>query len=193
VEGEPLISRNAIFLPTDAWEIDAKPTTGASDELIITEPPSFEKEAFNNLPAFRSLLNEYNIKVVDVWKLGVFSDQAGPIEIWALPTEDHADLRFLLNVTAARAKQAKKDCTRIEGHSASGWWRAHFVLKKLFNHQVGPRYAVTTHKSQGGQWDSVFVDVPDMQYLRKNKPAEYPNLLYTAVTRASRNLHILEN
>jgi exodeoxyribonuclease-5 len=55
--------------------------------------------------------------------------------------------------------------------------------------QVKFGYAVTCHKSQGGQWPVVFIDqgyfVPDMW----NK--EYMRWLYTAVTRASEKLYLV--
>jgi exodeoxyribonuclease-5 len=49
--------------------------------------------------------------------------------------------------------------------------------------QVKFAYALTCHKSQGGQWDAVFVDqgyMPDENY-----DVEYLRWLYTAVTRAT--------
>ncbi len=55
--------------------------------------------------------------------------------------------------------------------------------------QVKFSYAVTCHKSQGGQWKSVFVDpgyfVPDMLNH------EYLKWLYTAVTRATEKLYLV--
>lgn len=55
--------------------------------------------------------------------------------------------------------------------------------------QIKFAYAITCHKSQGGQWDNVFVDLGyfkedmlDMSYLR---------WLYTAFTRASKKLFLI--
>lgn len=60
---------------------------------------------------------------------------------------------------------------------------------KYFNAlQVKFSYAVTCHKSQGGQWDTVFVEQP---YLPNGIDREYLRWLYTAVTRAKEKLYLI--
>ncbi len=55
--------------------------------------------------------------------------------------------------------------------------------------QVKYAYAVTCHKAQGGQWKSVFVD---QGYVTEEMiDREYLRWLYTAVTRASEKLYLL--
>lgn len=55
--------------------------------------------------------------------------------------------------------------------------------------QVKYAYAVTCHKAQGGQWRSVFVD---QGYVTEEMiDREYVRWLYTAVTRASEKLYLL--
>ncbi|MFT6996303.1 MAG: exodeoxyribonuclease-5 [Cryomorphaceae bacterium] len=55
--------------------------------------------------------------------------------------------------------------------------------------QVKFAYAVTCHKSQGGQWPAVFVD---QGYLTEEMlDTEYLRWLYTAITRASEKLYML--
>lgn len=54
--------------------------------------------------------------------------------------------------------------------------------------QVKFSYAMTCHKSQGGQWNTVFVEQP---YLRDGVTKEYLRWLYTACTRASEKLYLL--
>ncbi|MCB0791361.1 MAG: AAA family ATPase [Flavobacteriales bacterium] len=55
--------------------------------------------------------------------------------------------------------------------------------------QVKYAYAVTCHKAQGGQWRSVFVD---QGYVTEDMiDREYMRWLYTAITRASENLFLL--
>ncbi|MCH2214129.1 MAG: AAA family ATPase [Flavobacteriales bacterium] len=55
--------------------------------------------------------------------------------------------------------------------------------------QIKFSYAVTCHKSQGGQWPAVFVD---QGYLTEEMiDTEYMRWLYTAVTRASQRLYLL--
>ncbi|PXX22663.1 ATP-dependent RecD-like DNA helicase [Arenibacter sp. ARW7G5Y1] len=60
---------------------------------------------------------------------------------------------------------------------------------KFFNAlQVKFSYAITCHKSQGGQWDTVFVEQP---YLPNGIDKEYLRWLYTAVTRAKHKLYLI--
>lgn len=60
---------------------------------------------------------------------------------------------------------------------------------KYFNGlQVKFSYAITCHKSQGGQWDTVFVEQP---YLPNGMDKEYLRWLYTAVTRAKNKLYLI--
>lgn len=55
--------------------------------------------------------------------------------------------------------------------------------------QVKFAYAVTCHKSQGGQWDHVFIDVG---YIPEDSsPEEYNRWLYTAITRAKVQLFLV--
>lgn len=55
--------------------------------------------------------------------------------------------------------------------------------------QVKYAYAVTCHKAQGGQWRSVFVD---QGYVTEDMiDKEYVRWLYTAITRASEKLYLL--
>jgi ATP-dependent exoDNAse (exonuclease V) alpha subunit len=60
---------------------------------------------------------------------------------------------------------------------------------KFFNAlQIKFSYAMTCHKSQGGQWHTVFIEQP---YLPNGVDKEYLRWLYTAVTRASDKLYLI--
>jgi len=54
--------------------------------------------------------------------------------------------------------------------------------------QVKFSYAMTCHKSQGGQWNTVFVEQP---YLPNGIDKEYLRWLYTAITRAKDKLYLI--
>lgn len=54
--------------------------------------------------------------------------------------------------------------------------------------QVKFSYAITCHKSQGGQWNTVFVEQP---YLPNGIDNDYLRWLYTAVTRAREKLYLI--
>lgn len=54
--------------------------------------------------------------------------------------------------------------------------------------QVKFSYAITCHKSQGGQWSTIFVEQP---YLPNGMDKDYLRWLYTAVTRAKETLYLI--
>lgn len=54
--------------------------------------------------------------------------------------------------------------------------------------QVKFSYALTCHKTQGGQWDNVFVEQP---YMPEGEDISYLRWLYTAVTRAQKKLILI--
>ena len=60
---------------------------------------------------------------------------------------------------------------------------------KYFNAlQVKFSYAMTCHKSQGGQWKTIFIEQP---YLPEGVNTAYLRWLYTAVTRAQEKLYLI--
>ena len=70
--------------------------------------------------------------------------------------------------------------SRIEKVKVNPWFNAL---------QVKFAYALTCHKTQGGQWETVFVD---QGYLNdKMLNVEYLRWLYTAVTRATKKLYLV--
>ena len=54
--------------------------------------------------------------------------------------------------------------------------------------QVKFSYAITCHKSQGGQWNTVFIEQP---YLPEGINKDYIRWLYTAITRAKDKLYLI--
>ncbi len=60
---------------------------------------------------------------------------------------------------------------------------------KYFNAlQIKFSYAITCHKSQGGQWKTVFIEQP---YLPEGQNLSYFRWLYTAITRAEEKLYLI--
>ncbi|MDR0558806.1 MAG: AAA family ATPase [Prevotellaceae bacterium] len=55
--------------------------------------------------------------------------------------------------------------------------------------QIKFAYAITCHKSQGGQWDCVFLDCP--YFPNDNLTFEDLRWFYTAITRASKKLYLM--
>ena len=86
------------------------------------------------------------------------------------------------------------------------------MTKKIFESpyynalQVRFAYAVTCHKAQGGQWKRVFLDLPlhapqlideaasatTVENAHPMQQSEYLRWLYTAVTRATETLYVLQ-
>lgn len=52
-------------------------------------------------------------------------------------------------------------------------------------------YAITCHKSQGGEWDKVFLDIP--RYKSRHSTSDTYRWLYTAMTRASDTLYVVDD
>jgi exodeoxyribonuclease-5 len=75
-------------------------------------------------------------------------------------------------------------------HINSKWKRYQKVKEnKYFNAlQVKFSYALTAHKSQGGQWNNIFVEQP---YQLDLKDKEQMRWLYTAFTRAKKKLYLI--
>lgn len=52
-------------------------------------------------------------------------------------------------------------------------------------------YVVTCHKAQGGEWNDVYLDISKL--LSRTPPRQNYQWLYTAITRAKENLHIVND
>ena len=55
--------------------------------------------------------------------------------------------------------------------------------------QIKFAYAVTCHKSQGGQWERVFID--QGMFNRQEPTIDYLRWLYTALTRATDKVYLV--
>jgi len=70
-------------------------------------------------------------------------------------------------------------------------YKRHLAVKKnkYFNAlQVKFAYSFTCHKSQGGQWESIFVEMP---FLTNGYDIDFLRWFYTAVTRAKNKLYLI--
>ncbi|MFO7977452.1 MAG: AAA family ATPase [Bacteroidales bacterium] len=110
---------------------------------------------------------------LDTWIILDTLDAAGP----ALSTEQQ---KQLYEAVAADYADIPNKRTRMEQIRKDRYFNAL---------QVKFAYALTCHKSQGGQWENVFVE---MGYLRENHPdTEYLRWLYTAITRATHQVFLM--
>ena len=70
-------------------------------------------------------------------------------------------------------------------------YKRHLAIKNnsFFNAlQVKFAYSFTCHKSQGGQWSSIFLEFP---YLPNGMDKDFFRWLYTAITRSKNKLHLI--
>ena len=123
---------------------------------------------------------EVKVRMVDYPKMGTFETvlmlDTITIEAPSLPYEDSNRLY----------QEVLKD---YENETSK--YRKFLKVKNntFFNAlQVKFSYAMTCHKSQGGQWNTVFVEQP---YLPNGINKEYLRWLYTAVTRAKEKLYLI--
>jgi len=104
---------------------------------------------------------------------------------------------LLDTITAETPSLAYEDSNRLyqevqkDFHDETSNYKKFLKIKqnKHFNAlQVKFSYAITCHKSQGGQWNTVFVEQP---YLPNGIDTDYLRWLYTAITRAKEKLYLI--
>ncbi len=113
-------------------------------------------------------------------------------------TQKPFDTVVLLDtVTAESPSLTYEDSNRLYQEVAKDYvhekakYKQYLAIKnnKYFNAlQVKFAYSMTCHKSQGGQWDTVFIEKP---YLPDGQSVPYLRWLYTAITRAKNKLYLI--
>ncbi len=115
------------------------------------------------------------------------------------PEHDEIEAKVLLETLYSDTPALGKEQNRMLYDSVSQDY-AHIVNKRLRNEEIRKdpylnalqikfAYALTCHKSQGGQWNAVFVD---QGYLtEENINEDFIRWLYTAITRASDELFLV--
>lgn len=98
------------------------------------------------------------------------------ITLFVLTESGKFDLENKLQELASDAKNGRREL-----------WRKFWRLKEAF-HQIRSSYAITSHRSQGSTYDTVFVDRRDI--LANINASEAFRSLYVAVTRAKHEVHI---
>lgn len=95
----------------------------------------------------------------------------------SLPSEQNKNLFYKIYEDYADLKPKKKGFDMVKNNS-------------YFNAlQVKFAYAVTCHKAQGGQWKNAFIDQGYVD--EKNIDIEYLRWLYTALTRSSEKVYLI--
>jgi exodeoxyribonuclease V len=114
---------------------------------------------------------------------------------------DEPEISTLLNLSVVNSEQPnmtfedQKKLARMIledlGPEAVKWEQAAYLRKNPFYNalQVKFCYAITCHKSQGGQWPCVFIDKGFITDEMINE--EYYRWLYTAITRATEKVYLV--
>ncbi len=146
-----------------------------------------------------------NGDLIEIMRLGAQEEMHGfrfanaTIRLMDYPKEDSLDVKLLLNVLHVEApalpetdfEQLYNSVCMSYAHIPTPSEPAKKIAEDpyLNSLQVKFGYAITCHKAQGGQWSAVFVD---QGYLTEEMLGiEYIRWLYTAITRASEKLYLV--
>lgn len=99
---------------------------------------------------------------------------------------NHGDFIVVAGSSKALWKRLLKKCW-VDCKKRVKKWSEHEKMEGRFA-DVSYTYALTTHKAQGSEWDTVIINVADMELNSKKEEREA--LLYTAITRAKKTLII---
>lgn len=175
------------------------------DEIASTDKLMVVKNNYYWLPKESSAGFIANGDMIEIMRLGSVEQAHGfrfanaTIRLMDYPTEDSLDVKLLLNCLNVQApslpdadyEQLYQSVSLSYAHLSPPSEQAKKVAEDPYLHalQVKFGYAITCHKAQGGQWPAVFVDqgylTPEMLGI------EYVRWLYTAITRASVKLYLL--
>jgi exodeoxyribonuclease-5 len=117
-------------------------------------------------------LIDYNAEIEALLLLDVLHEETP-----ALSTEKNKEMFFTVLEDYSELKPKRKQYEQVRNNA-------------YFNAiQVKYAYAVTCHKSQGGQWKTVFIDQGYIPPERVDR--EYLRWLYTALTRATEKVYLI--
>jgi len=177
--------------------LDGEITTG--DYLMVV------KNNYFWLPLESSTGFIANGDIVEVTRIRMFEELYGfrfadiTIRFLDYPDEKELDVKILLDtLTSESAALTQPENNRLfntvmEDFADIPSRRGRVEKVKASPHfnalQVKFAYALTCHKTQGGQWDTIFID---QGYLNENMlNVEYLRWLYTAVTRATKRMFLV--
>jgi exodeoxyribonuclease-5 len=146
-----------------------------------------------------------NGDIIEIRKIKHFEDMYGftfadaVVRMTDYPDESGLEVKLLLDtirsesasLSVDRNQQLFEEISKDYDDITSRKGRAEKVKNNpYFNAlQVKFAYALTCHKTQGGQWDTIFIDQP---YLPENKiDRPFLRWLYTAITRATKTVYLV--
>lgn len=175
------------------------------DEIASTDKLMVVKNNYYWLPKSSSAGFVANGDMIEIMRLGSLEEAHGfrfanaTIRLMDYPTEDSLDVKLLLNTLHVESaslpdtdyEQLYNSVCTGYAHITTASEQAKKIAEDPYLHalQVKFGYAITCHKAQGGQWPAVFVD---QGYLTAEMlGVEYVRWLYTAITRASEKLYLV--
>lgn len=118
------------------------------------------------------------------------------VEMVDYPKEKNLDLLLLLDTLTSESPTISYDQYQKLYKEISKDYKGQKEINKkikedeFFNAlQIKFAYAITCHKSQGGQWENIFVDIGYFTDQMLDKA--YLRWLYTAITRATKKLYLI--
>lgn len=175
------------------------------EEIASTDKLMVVKNNYHWLPKESSAGFIANGDMIEIMRLGAIEEVHGfrfanaTIRLMDYPVEDSLDVKLILNSLHVQApslpdedyEQLYNSVSLSYAHLSPPSEQAKKVAEDPYLHalQVKFGYAITCHKAQGGQWPAVFVD---QGYLTPEMlGTEYVRWLYTAITRASEKLYLV--
>lgn len=138
------------------------------------------------------------LEIYSIKELYTFKFAEVKVQMVDYPNQEPFDTVLLLDTISAQAPSLPyEDGNRLYQEVMQDYEMETSKYKKFlavksnpfFNAlQVKFSYAITCHKSQGGQWNTVFVEQP---YMPNGMDKENMRWLYTAVTRAKSKLYLI--
>ncbi len=175
------------------------------DEIASTDKLMVVKNNYFWLPKGSGAGFIANGDMIEVMRLGYTEEMHGfrfanaTVRLMDYPNEDSLDVKLLLNSLHVEAPSLPEpDMEQLYTSVCASYAdipTASEQAKKIATDpylnalQIKFGYAITCHKAQGGQWPAVFVD---QGYLTAEMlGVEYVRWLYTAITRASEKLYLV--
>lgn len=178
------------------WKEDALST---SDRLMVSKNNYFWTEQYENLPF---LANGDMMEIVRLRnEREMYGFHFADASLRALDYDWEIDAVLWLDTLTTDSPEANYELQKVlYARIAEDYPKLQRNKKKLteaiykspyFNAlQVRFAYAVTCHKAQGGQWRRVFIDTGNVPLEQRN--SEYLRWLYTAITRATEKIYLLQ-
>ena len=175
------------------------------DEIATTDKLMVVKNNYFWLPKGSGAGFIANGDLIEVMRMGSTEEMYGfrftnaTIRLMDYPNEDSLDVKLLLNsLHSESAALPEADYERLYlqvcakyAHIETPSEQAKKIAEDPYLNalQIKFGYAITCHKAQGGQWPAVFVD---QGYLTAEMlGTDYVRWLYTAITRASEKLYLV--